>query len=258
MSLEYAPRGLIGLLTPQANTTAEPELALLWPKGVAMICARLVSDKPSMNDRLVDYFHGFDAAVRQFANAPIQAVAAACTGASYLAGRDRESAMVERIMADRGVPFVTAALAIADAVRALGARRLGLVSPYPGDLERESLTYWRSHSFEIVDIAHVASSTDAFHPIYALESSRAGEALRRLAAKPLDAIVMLGTGMPTLRPIADLIGSDAPPVLSSNLCLAWRSMEAINRETAPGSTLTGWLRGEGWRERVQELAQGDR
>ncbi len=45
MSLEYAPRGLVGMLTPQANTTVEPEFNLLWPPGVAMINARLMSDK---------------------------------------------------------------------------------------------------------------------------------------------------------------------------------------------------------------------
>ena len=68
MSLEYAPRGLVGMLTPQANTTVEPEFNLLWPPGVAMINARLMSDKPSMSDRLVDYFDnygGVAAAVRQ-------------------------------------------------------------------------------------------------------------------------------------------------------------------------------------------------
>jgi maleate isomerase len=71
MSLEYAPRGLVGMLTPQANTTVEPEFNLLWPPGVAMINARLMSDKPSMSERLVDYFDNYGASLRQFANAPV-------------------------------------------------------------------------------------------------------------------------------------------------------------------------------------------
>ena len=54
MSLEYARRGLVGMLTPQANTTVEPEFSLLWPSGVAMINARLTSDKSSMSARLAD------------------------------------------------------------------------------------------------------------------------------------------------------------------------------------------------------------
>ena len=39
-TLEYADKGLVGVLTPQANTTAEPELNILWPQGVAMLVAQ--------------------------------------------------------------------------------------------------------------------------------------------------------------------------------------------------------------------------
>ena len=88
MSLEYASRGLVGMLTPQANTTVEPEFNILWPRGVAMINARLMSGKASMTARLVDYFDNYAASLAQFANAPVGVVAAACTGASYLAGLD--------------------------------------------------------------------------------------------------------------------------------------------------------------------------
>ena len=53
--LEYAKRGLIGVLTPQANTTVEPEFTILWPAGVAMLNARLTSPKKTIEERLVDY-----------------------------------------------------------------------------------------------------------------------------------------------------------------------------------------------------------
>ena len=64
MSLEYASRGLVGMLTPQANTTVEPEFNLLWPPRVAMINARLMSDKPTMDARLVDYFANYGGALQ--------------------------------------------------------------------------------------------------------------------------------------------------------------------------------------------------
>ena len=86
MTVEYAPHGLIGVLTPQANTTVEPEFWLMLPPGVAMINARMTSDEPSLEARLIDYFDQIDRAVEQFHNAPIGAIAFATTGASYLAG----------------------------------------------------------------------------------------------------------------------------------------------------------------------------
>jgi len=250
MSLEYASRGLIGMLTPQANTTVEPEFNILWPRGVAMINARLMSDKPSMTDRLVDYFDNYDASLKQFANAPIGAVGAACTGASYLAGREREATVAKEISA-KGAPFITAAIAVVDALNALGARKIGLVSPYPDDLNQASVGYWRSHGFEVGAIANAFNAASSFHPIYSLGGSAASAAVRTLEDKPLDAIVMLGTGMPTLQPIAETIGWRGAPAMSCNLCLAWRLVEALDKRAPQRTSLERWLKGDGWVTRLQ-------
>jgi len=254
MSLEYAPRGLVGMLTPQANTTVEPEFNLLWPAGVAMINARLMSDKESMSARLVDYFASYAPSLRQFANAPIGVAAAACTGTSYLAGRAQEAALVHEIAARNGYPFITAALAVVDALNALGARRLGLVSPYPDDLNRASIAYWQSHGFEVAEVAGAFNRDSAFHQIYSLGASVAAQALQSLKDKRLDAIVMLGTGMPTLMPIAGAIGWSGPPVMSCNLCLAWRAVEALDGHMPRRATLDAWLRGDEWVNRLRAFA----
>ena len=128
------------------------------------------------------------------------------------------------------------------------ARRIGLVSPYPPELDRASVAYWRSHGFEVCEVANVASQDAAFHPIYAMAGSSAVAALRSLEGKPLDAIVMLGTGMPTLAPIASAHRWNGAPVMSCNLCLAWRMVEMLDvrsrarRPCSPGCAATaGWL-----------------
>lgn len=250
MSLEYAARGLVGMLTPQANTTVEPEFGILWPPGVAMINARLMSDKPTISARLVDYFANYGASLAQFANAPVKAVGAACTGASYLAGREREAKTVAEIEKASGAPFITAALAVVDALTVLGAKRIGLVSPYPDDLNRASVGYWSSHGFAVDEVVTLLNEASGFHPIYSLDGPSATRATRTLEGKPLDAVVMLGTGMPTLAPIADTIGWGGAPVMSCNLCLAWRMVDAVDGATPSAATLAPWLRGDGWVSRL--------
>jgi maleate isomerase len=252
MSLEYAPRGLVGMLTPQANTTVEPEFNILWPRGVAMINARLMSGKASMTDRLVDYFDNYGASLKQFANAPVGVVAAACTGASYLAGREREARVMREIAERHKHPFITAALAVVDALTVLNAKKIGLVSPYPDDLNKASVAYWQSHGYDVAAVATVFNEGSAFHPIYSLGGGSASQALQTLKDKPLDAIVMLGTGMPTLRPIADSIGWSGAPVMSCNLCLAWRAVEALDGQAPGRASLEPWLEGEGWVARLNE------
>ena len=50
---DYGRAGLVGVLTPQANTTVEPEIWTLLPPGWSMINARLTSSKDSIEARLV-------------------------------------------------------------------------------------------------------------------------------------------------------------------------------------------------------------
>ena len=114
------------MLTPQANTTVEPEFWVMLPPGVAMINARMMSDKETLEGRLLDYFDQLDTAVRQFHNAPIGAIALGTTGASYVAGIPREREAVAALTKKTGVPFITAGLAVVLALNTIKAKRIGM------------------------------------------------------------------------------------------------------------------------------------
>jgi maleate isomerase len=251
MAVEYAPRGLLGVLTPQANTTVEPELMALLPPGIAMINARMTSGKANIVARLLDYLASLDVWTTQFANAPVGAIAFACTGASYYAGIVEEAAAVDRISAACGVPFVTAGQAVRDAFHALGAKRIGLVSPYPDDLTRAGIRYWQDLGFNVAVVSGSTLQGEAFHPIYAMSGDGAHTALMALDPAGLDAIVMLGTGMPTIAPILRTPLHGGVPVLSCILALAWRSACALDGVAPSRENLLPWVRGEGWGVRLQ-------
>jgi maleate isomerase len=250
--VEYARKGLIGVLTPQANTTVEPEFAILMPPGYAVISARLVSDKPTIEERLDDYFTTIESSIAQFANAPMRVLAFACTGASYLQGIERECAAVEAIERRRGISLLTAGRAVAEALRCLGGRRIGLVSPYPPHLTEASIAYWRAYGFEIVTVASAVTTASDFHPVYDLPRSIAEDALAAIDLKSVDAVVMLGTGVPTLGPILNLVGNGSTvPVLSCTSALAWRSLVAFDADLAEEGPTRRYFAGEGWRERFR-------
>jgi maleate isomerase len=252
MTVEYAPRGLIGVLTPQANTTVEPEFWIMLPPGVAMINARMMSDKASLEARLIDYFDQMDTAVAQFHNAPVGAIALGTTGASYLAGIEREAEVVAAIGKRTGVPLVTAGLAVVLALKTLSARRIGLVSPYPESLTQTCVDYWEGFGLTVDCFVNIAMRPDQFHPIYSISAANAEQGLDQFKGRDIDAIVMLGTGMPTLEPILKRPTVTGIPVMSCMLCLAWASIDAVTGRPPTRDALLAFIKGEGWGERLRE------
>ncbi|HMA07414.1 MAG TPA: aspartate/glutamate racemase family protein [Ramlibacter sp.] len=258
MSFEYAPRGFVGILTPQANTTVEPECGILLPAGIGLVNARLASAKPAMEERLVDYFDKLPASLSQFADAPLRAVGVACTGSSYLAGREREDALFQQLSHRLGIHVTSSALAVVDALHALDARRIGLVSPYPESLLQQSIAYWRSRGFAVEAVAKVIATgkdherSGSAHPVYALGSEAVVEALATLRGKSADAIVLLGTGMPSLKSILQVPIMEGAPVMSCTLALAWRCVRALEGATCSAESLLEWIAAKHWKTRWQE------
>lgn len=255
MALAYAPKGIVGVLTPQANTTVEPEMVAMTPPGYGFLNARLKSRKGTIVERLVDYFDHYEDALEEFANAPLAAIGYACTGASYFAGAEREDATLATLAAATGVPVVTAASAVVDALRAIGAERIVLVSPYDGPIEEASVAYWTARGFTVA--AHVSAyrETSAFHAIYALPADAATAGLAGVADVTADAYVMLGTGMPTLISIAERERVGGAPVLSCMLCLGWRLFSAAAGRPADRDGLLGFVHEAGWRERLARMRE---
>ncbi len=252
-ALDYGAAGLMGVLTPQANTTVEPEFWALMPPGWSMLNARLTSDKATIRDRLIDYTKRYADTCAQFANAPVDVIAAACTGASYLIGKEAEIALVDQIEAQYGVPFVTAALASVMALKALGARKIAVLSPYPDDLNRASTPYWEAHGFEVVAKAGPMPDKAAFHPIYAMEGHAVFESYAHLSKSEAEAVLMLGTGMATLHPLLRGYAAGLMPAISCNLALVWAATQKRRWDQLEHTDLQAWRAGTHWAPRLRTL-----
>ncbi len=233
----------VGVATPQANTTVEPEMQLLLEGTV--LTTRLTSALADSRSRLIDYFDRLSLAIGQFDVAPLKAVGFACTGSSYLVGRDDEARRIDAASAAAGYPVLSAGLCIRAALTELGARRVALLSPYPKWLSEAGQHYWKSHGLELVSVAGLPADLLDTRNIYKLTTARVLEVFARLDTTQADAVLLSGTGMPTLSTIASV--APGTPVLSSNLCLAWQLTCAAGGDAA----LAPWLADDSrWRARL--------
>ena len=216
---DYGRDGIVGIGTPQANPTVEAEMAVLLPPGVVRVTTRLTSSATASEARLRDYLEGLDVALTAFDTLRPAVFGFACTASSYLVGKAREADIVTAAQALFGYPIVTAAAAILRALTTLDARRVALLSPYPPALGAAARRYWSGQGLTVSDFASIPTATADTRGIYALGSAGARELLAGIGAHSADAILITGTGIPSLPLIANP-PPGLPPILSSNLALA--------------------------------------
>jgi maleate isomerase len=247
MTYDYGRTARIGIGTPQANPTVEAEFGILLPRTCSLHVVRLTGTPDNPEQRLRQYLTDLGAHLRRFDIFKPDIFGFACTGSSYLLGAANEPQLFDDLSRQVGYPIATAAQSLKWMLDRHKAKRIAIAAPYPTWLLDASRRYWSDLGFEVVSIEQIktASATDT-RSIYQLGSDAALSALGRMDLNDVDAVLLSGTGMPSLAAI-----KAAPitlPLLSSNLCLAAYMMHRIGHD----DLLDGDMNVTGWRERLAE------
>ena len=223
-----------GVLIPSTNTTVEAELARL-PAGYQAHFARLLTSTPGhpfapSRDEDIDYQS------KLLGMAKVEMVILVQTSASLFA-EDYDEVTTQRISAAAGgVPAITSALAMARALRALGAKRIGLVSPYSQEVNARARRYFTGkHGFEIAVLEGFAARDS--YSIGKLGPENARDAFLRINRPEIDAFAVPGANFPTMGSIAAWEREFGKPVVSSTQAAMW----AMARELG-GERITGFGR----------------
>ena len=232
-------RARIGVLVPPGNPTVEPELYRMAPSGVSVHFARLDSSSSAsapgahggMEDRTQAYVDSLPAVAPVLGAVNPAIVALAFTAASYSNGFAREAALADRIASLTGSPALTAAQAILAALEHLGVKRLALGTPYPESISAMGRAYWEAAGLRVVGYARLTGVTN----IYDESAERAYRLARQADVPDADAVLLSGTGLPTIG-VLELLERDlGKPVVSSNQALLWRALRMAGvREPVPG------------------------
>jgi maleate cis-trans isomerase len=217
-----------GVLVPSTNTTIEIEYGRLLPPALQVHVARIpllssgTETTPRGGDADVDY------QARLLGSAKVEVVALAQTAAS-LSSDDFDNQIIKRMSEAASVPAITAARAIGLAVRALGARRVALVTPFPTPvLERLERHYTRKYELEVVARESFSGSDSVLYPALGQELAR--DAIVRADRPEIEVFIVPGGNFPTLPFITDWERAVDKPVVTTNQATLWAVIQMMRAD----------------------------
>ncbi|AWN50142.1 Asp/Glu/hydantoin racemase [Methylobacterium terrae] len=228
----------LGMLTPSSNTRLEPATAALLrdAPGITAHFSRFRVTEITLSAAGLGQFDEapiVDAAAL-LADAKVDAIAWNGTSAAWL-GFARDEALCARIAQVTGIPAATAVLGFREAFNRAGIRRVGLVTPYTGDVQAKIQANWAAAGFDCAAERHCGLS-DNFSFSEVPEAEVAAMA-RAVAAEGVDAVAVVCTNMAGTALVEDLEAELGIPVLDSIAVTLWAAIEAAGAD--PGRIAGG-------------------
>ncbi|MBR0670627.1 Asp/Glu/hydantoin racemase [Roseomonas soli] len=220
----------LGMLTPSSNTVLEPATYGLLA-GIPHVTAhfqRLRVLSITLEGGSTGQFDTAPmiAAAEMLADAKVHAICWNGTSGSWL-GAEADRAICAAITGRTGLPCTTATLALYDALRALGARRVGLVTPYLGSVQAEILANLRTEGFEPAAERHLEDPGNYSFAEHAPDLVT--RLVRAVAAEACDAIAIHCTNFRGLDAAAAVT---EVPVLDSVAVALWGALRAAGADPA--------------------------
>ncbi|MCC6532253.1 MAG: aspartate/glutamate racemase family protein [Burkholderiales bacterium] len=218
----------IGVLAPPGNVTLERELPMYLPAGVAISHNRLSRPTPEVTkESLTLMLASVDQAARDLAMAWPQpeVMLFACTSGSFVSGPGTEEESADKIAQVTGIPAYTTSQAVVLALRAVGARRILLITPYIDAVNRHEIAFLehRGIAVEACDSFGCLDTRD----IAKISSEQVRDLVLKHAetATRCDGVFISCTNLLTMDQIEALEQALGIPVLTSNQCSLWIALK---------------------------------
>jgi len=211
----------LGIIVPSWNTVMEYEFQRMAGPSTSVHSQRIKHTDDSEKSLLWLSTQAPDAATL-LSHAKVQAICHGCTASGFLKTPEEDLAQARELSELTGIPTVTSASSIAKALKALGARKISVASPYEPWLNERVKLYLEQAGFEVLAIAGLG--TQAHGSISApIIKALAHEVMR----DETEALFISCSNFRTLALINELEQETGRPVVTSNQASMWGTLRSI-------------------------------
>ena len=148
-------RAKMGVVVPSTNTTMEPEMHSMAPRGVTFHTARIYLAQSSVRSpeearNAVEAFQSaLGVAIRDVTTAEIDHLLIGVSALSFMEGVAGSQRFEETLKAITKVPTTTAASATTAALRLYSVKRLGILSPHPLMFDEHYIRFFVESGYDV-------------------------------------------------------------------------------------------------------------
>ena len=224
----YGWRGRLGLILPSDNAVVEVDVARRLPEGVSSHVVRLSSG--DQRDRMVAEAVEF---APYLVDADVDSLAYMCAASSFLLGPEGNERLRDDISAAcDGLPTFTASTAMSDALRAVDATRVAVLSPHPPDIAEYLRTYLEADGFSVSSLTAMDMGLRQINSQHPEDVYRV---VRSLDVTGADALFIAATNFRAMDVTAMIECDLGLPVITSNQVCLWAGLRSLGvHDRIPG------------------------
>ena len=215
-------RAVFSVVLPATNSVVEPDMAAERPPGVSNQTFRFPF--PGIPDSLDDLMDLMRPAVTLALDCQPDRIVVGYTAEYLTDGIAAANRLREFVEGAVGIPTTMASDAVPEALKTLGARRIGVVTPYSPAPSANVAAYFTELGFSVADVAGLHDATKGL-----VETARIGKAdvqgaFARVDATGVEALVQVGTNLACAGFAADIEARHGKPVVAVNTATYWLAL----------------------------------
>jgi maleate isomerase len=233
-------RKTFGVLVPSTNTSVQPEFDGMRPAGVTNHISRIRIPNIALSSdedfsRLIELIVAAqDEAVDSVMSCEPDHLVLGISAETFWDGANASRDLKKRLEEHTGIPVSMGAEACHAALELLGAKRIGVITPYFPVGDRNVVRFFEESGYSVAGIHGLSSPSP-------VAIARVGEAelitaLRAVDSDDVDAIVQVGTNLAMARLAPEAEKWLGKPVIAINTAIYWHAL----RTAGITDSVEGW------------------